>query len=354
MMPPRGTPAPKVLVATTGAATAVGKTAPSSAAAVRAGISRVGEHPFLFDLCGEPLRIAAASYLDMDLCGEQRLASLAQRAAAEALTPIIGLRPSSLPIFIGLPPPRPGRSLSTVACLRQITIDEVVKAGFRPGELQIFETGHCSGTMAVEAGWRWIQSGHAELALCGGVDSYRDTETMQWLHSCQQLHGAEQNPWGFVPGEGSAFTVLAVEQIARQISRSGLLELVAAATTYERNLIKTKTVCTGDGLTELFRTLGAALPTGCVIDRLLSDMNGEPYRADEFGFAVARTSALFRAPLDFLTPCTSWGDVGAATGPLLMVLAKAAVERGWAQGPFAGAFTSAEPGERSGFLIRRV
>ena len=81
-------------------------------------------------------------------------------------------------------------------------------------------------------------------------------------------------------------------------------------------------------------------------------MNGEPYRADEFGFATIRAGGLFRDPSAFTAPADCWGDVGAASGPLFLVLIDAATRKGYAPGPVLAAFTSSESGERCGFVTR--
>ena len=81
-------------------------------------------------------------------------------------------------------------------------------------------------------------------------------------------------------------------------------------------------------------------------------MNGEPYRADEFGFATVRAGGLFRDPSAFTAPADCWGDVGAASGPLFLVLADAATRKGYAPGPALAAFTSSESGEQCGFVAR--
>ena len=87
-------------------------------------------------------------------------------------------------------------------------------------------------------------------------------------------------------------------------------------------------------------------------DHMYCDMNGEPYRADEFGFATIRAGGLFRDPSAFTAPADCWGDVGAASGPLFLILAEAAIRKGYAPGPVLAAFTSSESGERCGFLTR--
>src|SRR4029077_19746565 len=114
-------------------------------------------------------------------------------------------------------------------------------------------------------------------------------------------------------------------------------------------LIKTGTVCLGDGLTALFRALAGEPPT-VKADHLYCDMNGEPYRADEFGFAIIRAGGLFRDSSAFTAPADCWGDVGAASGPLFLVLIDAATRKGYAPGQVLAAFTSSESGERCGFV----
>jgi len=343
-----------VIVAGLGAATAVGMNAPSSAAAVRAGISGITDHPFLFDVVGDPFRVTQAGYLDIDLCGADRLGELARRAASEALEHIAKAEASILPIFIGLPSARPGRPQEAAEVVSEEVHNQVTQAGLQPGDVQIIETGHSAGTMAIQAAWELVRSGGADLSLCGGVESYREPQTMAWLEANGQVHGAADNSWGFTPGEAAGFVVLAAAGTADRINSAATLELLTAVTTRETKLIKTDTVCTGEGLTALFRAFGVALPPGSQVDSLDCDMNGEPYRADEFGFAIARTAELFRSPLDFHTPATSWGDVGAASGPLLLVLADASVRRGYSPGPLIATFTSAESGERSGFVVRAL
>ena len=87
-------------------------------------------------------------------------------------------------------------------------------------------------------------------------------------------------------------------------------------------------------------------------DHLYCDMNGEPYRADEFGFATIRAGGLLKDPSAFTAPADCWGDVGAASGPLFLVLIDAATRKGYAPGQILAAFTSSESGERCGFVTR--
>ena len=78
-----------VVVVALGASTPVGRDAWSSAAAVRAGISGFGQHPYMIDTAGEPMRVAMAPWLDIGLSGVERLGALLFPAIDQALEPVV-------------------------------------------------------------------------------------------------------------------------------------------------------------------------------------------------------------------------------------------------------------------------
>jgi 3-oxoacyl-[acyl-carrier-protein] synthase-1 len=80
-------------------------------------------------------------------------------------------------------------------------------------------------------------------------------------------------------------------------------------------------------------------------------MNGEPYRADEYGFTVTRTRERFEAASEFVAPADCWGDVGAASGPLLAVLAVVAHAKRYARGGASLLWASSDSGERAAALL---
>jgi 3-oxoacyl-[acyl-carrier-protein] synthase-1 len=346
--------AKSVVVVGVGARTAIGLTGPATAAAARAGIAGFENHPFMVDTAGKRMIVAAAPYLSMDLTYVDRLAELAVPAAIEAVAVLAKAADGKkiIPVFVGLPPSRPGRPKNaTDAIVARIRME--LSSHYRVANVVPIETGHAGGTMALQAAWEAVRSGSAEFALAGGVDSYMEPETLEWLEANDQLHssGEENNPYGFIPGEAGGFVLLASADAAERLKLYSALEVRIVAAARETNLIKTDSVCRGEGLIALFRTLSGDPPTTRV-DHLYCDMNGEPYRADEFGFATIRVGKLFRDPSSFTTPADCWGDVGAASGPLLLLAADAATRKGYAHGPVLAGFTSAESGERCGFVVR--
>jgi len=331
-----------------GAVTAVGLTAPSAAAAVRAGIAGFGEHPFMIDRQGEPMIVARVPGLEDQPQAINRCTALAVPAAREALSPWNTARnpKGKIPLFFGLPPKRPGRA----ADLENHFADALGReTGI--GSIECISTGHAAGLMALEAGCRKIVNGSAEFCLVGGVDSYLEPETLEWIEANDQLHcGLNAN--GFLPGEAAGFCLVCSQPAAERFNLKVLARLWTVATAREHNLIKTDTVCLGKGLTEVFQKVFSQLPSATDrIDRTICDMNGETYRADEYGFAVSRLATRFVSASDFVAPADCWGDIGAASGPLFVSLVIAAGQRGYAHANHNLVWTSSESGERSAAIV---
>jgi 3-oxoacyl-[acyl-carrier-protein] synthase-1 len=82
-------------------------------------------------------------------------------------------------------------------------------------------------------------------------------------------------------------------------------------------------------------------------------MNGERYRGTEYGFAVLKTSGLFKDAAAFEAPADCWGDVGAASGPLYVSLVVEAQARGYGTGQLSLLWASSESGRRAAAILRR-
>jgi 3-oxoacyl-[acyl-carrier-protein] synthase-1 len=332
-----------------GAVTAVGLTAPSAAAAVRAGIAGFGEHPSIIDRQGEPMIVAAVPNLVNGSGASQRFGKLATEAIREALAPVEAHRRDlgNISLFLGLPPQRPGRPPD----LERQLVDAAGRAA-GISSVECIATGHSAGLMALEAASRKVLTNPAGFYLAGGVDSYLQPETLKWLEANDQLHNG-LNAYGFLPGEAAGACLLCSQQAAERFHLRILARVWTAATTRETKLIKTETVCLGKALTEVFQRVCAELPSSAdQVDHSICDMNGEPYRADEYGFAVSRVGELFVNASEFLAPADCWGDVGAASGPLFANLVIAAGQRGYTAGRHHLVWTSSESGERCAAILQ--
>lgn len=341
-----------VFITGLGANTPVGRGAWASAAAVRAGISGFTQHPFMIDTAGEPMRAAIAPWLDVGVTGVDRLEALLFPAIDEALSVVAAppASPSRWAIALGLPSPRPGLAEDIGAELTRRLARRYASVF---GSSALFAAGHAAGLLGLKASCTKLSEGALDACVVAGVESWLEPETLEWLEQCDQLHGAGplNNAWGFIPGEAGAALLLVSESAARAMALRPLAAVLGVGSAHEPKRIKTETVCIGEGLTEAFRAALARLSAGGKVTDVYCDMNGEPYRADEFGFATLRTKEFFESASDFVAPADCWGDVSAAGGLLHAVLACAAARKGYAAGPLAFVWASAELGERAAALL---
>lgn len=328
-----------------GACTPIGQGAWASLAAARAGLCGFRQHPYLIDTAGEPMRVAAVPWLDAAMPVAERCLAMLLPALEQALAGVPATRRVALEL--GLPPPRPGREGDLAEWLK----DAIARRfGRRVAAVRTHECGHAAGLLALDAALKRFEGGSVEVCLVAGVDSYLAAETLEWIEACDQLHGGGplNNAWGYIPGEAAG--VLCVEPVRGE--GDALAEVMAVGLGREPCLIKTDTVCIGAGLTEALRAALAALPAGERIDDVYCDMNGEAYRADEYGFSCLRTKQHFRAAADFVAPADCWGDVGAAGAPLHAMQAIAACRKGYANGTRSLVWASSEGGERGAAVLR--
>ncbi len=341
-----------VYIAALGACTPVGRDALSSAAAVRAGISGFVQHPYMIDTAGEPMRAAIAPWLDIDLQGLERFEALLFPAIDQALESVAGDAGAKLRIglALGLPSTRPGLPADIGKALRAAIAERYPN---RFVAQALLECGHAAGLLGMHATVRKMAAGVFDACIVAGVESYLAPETLEWLEGNDQLHSAGplNNAWGFIPGEAAGAALLVTDHALARLGVVPLGRVLGVGQGFEENRIKTETVCIGEGLTTAFREALSALPPDAKVTDVYCDMNGEPYRADEFGFAALRTKEAFVSASDFIAPADCWGDVSAASGPLALLLSTMASQKAYANGPLTFVWGSSETGERGAALL---
>jgi len=334
-----------------GAVTPIGRSALTSAAAVRAGISGFSQHAFMVDAAGEPMRIAQCSWLAAEpnianhilhcltTAIQQSLVMLADAAVEVPLT-----------LFINLPLARPG-----LPEMIATTVQEEIVRSFAGvfSRIAVAQVGHAGGLLAMQSALRTLATNPAAACVIAGGDSYLDPDTLEWLEETEQLHGAGErnNAWGFVPGEAAGAVLLMTADRARTLGLPPLARVVAVGNARETHLNRSGQVCIGEGLTSAIRLATEGYGSGHCLTDVYCDMNGDPYRADEFAFTVTRVRERFVAASDFMAPADCWGDVGAASALLYVALASIASLKGYARGNDALVWCSSDSGERAAAAI---
>ena len=337
-----------VHIVAVGARTPLGLTAETSMAAVRFGITQVNDHPFIVDRVANPVRLALDSQLDPGLMGPQRLVEMAATAIEEIYIQFEGLlsRFTSVPVLLGLPEERPGWSETNMQMVRDELSQKLASQ-----QLDIYPHGHAAGLMALIVACARIKTGQTEICIVAGVDSYLQSETLQWLDENKQL-ATSYHRGAFFPGEGAGACLLASESVVNRFNLHSMARIRGGGEAKEAHIIKTGKICLGDGLTECVRKAvdPLVLPHE-IVEGIICDINGERYRSEEWGFSLLRVSQVFVDPTDYEAPASCWGDVGAASGPLFIVLAVTAAVKGWAKGKRYLIWCSSEGGQRAALML---
>jgi 3-oxoacyl-[acyl-carrier-protein] synthase-1 len=307
----------------------------------------------MIDTAGEPMRVALAPWLDINLNGVERFVALLCPAidqVLESLPVIPPHHPLRLTVCLGLPSARPGLPPDLQAEL-------VARIGQRYNGIvsgvASFPQGHAAGLLALGTAVKQLAQNALDACVVAGVDSYIEPATLEWLEECEQYHGAGplNNAWGFIPGEAAGALLLMRGGLIERFRLTPLARILGVGSAFEPKRVKTDTVCVGEGLTQAFRQTLAALPQGDRVTDVYCDMNGEPYRADEYGFASLRTKEAFESASGFIAPADCWGDVAAASGPLHVGIAAAAGTKHYANGRYSFVWGSSEGGERGAVLM---
>jgi 3-oxoacyl-[acyl-carrier-protein] synthase I len=304
-------------IAGIGAQCSIGLSAPAVAAAVAGAINR-----FQFDehirsgRTGANLTCAWLDTLPERSMGADRMQPLALAAADEAIEMMPHLANVPVPVLLALPAPRPGFDDEAGKRLARAIV-QALPIDVDKRSCSIVLEGHAGGVTLLLEAERLLVAGAAPAVLVGGVESYRDLEALRFIEQTGRLR-TEDDALGWIPGEGASFLLLTTTLRAERLGISPMMTLDAAATAIEPLPWYSGQPTIGAGLTEALREV---LGDPGVRVEVYCDLNGEPWRADEWGYAYLRTAVHYTEPLVITHPADCWGDVGAASGPMLIALA---------------------------------
>jgi 3-oxoacyl-[acyl-carrier-protein] synthase I len=336
-----------------GAVTAVGLTAVQSAASVRAGICRLGEHPLAWSMTDppffeepEPLVCAAVATLEPVLAEPDRFLNLAL-APLQELVSSAGLQREDIPragLFLALP-----YNVASVVGPDVLLYEFRRRAAWRQLALQETVCGGPTGffralAMARDA----LAAGRCWYALVGAVDSHLGEATMRRLDEAGRLRSPRSRD-GFFPGEAGAWLWLEQRALAERRGVMPRAVLHGPVLAWEPQPFTGDRQSTGTGLTTALR--GAVSGCGVAPRWVIADLNGESFRAFEWGLAVTRLGADLAGLREVTHPADCWGDVGTAGPPLFIMLACEAFRRRWAPARQALVFAGHDAGERGAAVV---
>lgn len=310
-----------------GMVTPVGLDAASSCAAMRARLDGFCETRFIGP--GGDWLIGAPVPLPRNWIGQVRMARLLSGAIVEIFRKVPEAEGNSAFLLCLAEEARPGRPVRDVASL----INEVIAIiGLAPDtRMQVVAHGRPSGFVALHQARRLIAEG-AQNVMIAGVDSYLTTVSVaHYLAEERLLSPANAN--GFIPGEAAAAVLCSAGQGRLALTGLGLAREVASIYNGQGEEPGEHRPLRGDGMTAAYNmALDEANVDLAHVEYRISDLIGESYWFKQSALAQLRLERGRKEFQDFWSPGENLGNVGAAVGPLMLGIALAAVEKGYAMG----------------------
>jgi 3-oxoacyl-[acyl-carrier-protein] synthase I len=349
------------------AVTPLGFDAEQSCAAVRAGVNRFAEHPFHVCLTadpenpvGEPLIASLLSELDPELLGRERLLALAV-PTCKALLAKSGIKRADLAkggLLLSLPDAAPGSTDKDASALIADLCKRLGIPAFKV--MKACRLGHTGMASSLQEASKLLAAGEVEFCLVAGLESHHEPERLERLDEKWRIK-SERNADGYTPGEAAVALLLetAARAAARKAKPLGILSAFGFGK--EARPFASELLSTGEGLSKALQPALShppqAKPTAADAGApggnprwVLCDMNGESYRAAEWGIVLTRLGDKLD-PVVLTHPADCLGDVGAASGGILIAYALHAFHRGYAPAGDALIWNASDDGARSALLV---
>ena len=346
------------VIVAVGMVTAVGLSAPETAAAVRAGVARFTATP-IHDQRSEPFTLAVVpdEGLPPLVDSLQQMAGLSSREirllrlAAGPIAECLAALPKSAGkpgVLLALPETQTARPLDAAAFSNHLWAQ--CGGEFDAQRSAAPDVGRAGGLIAIARAAEAIRSGQASFMIAGGVDSYRDLHVLGTLDLQKRVKSTVHLD-GFIPGEGAAFVLLANREAAAAANLKPLATVSPVAYSMETGHLYSEQPYRGDGLAGTVTQLVSAGVMSAPIAEVWSSMNGENHWAKEWGVAFLRNRSAFLDGHRIHHPADCFGDAGAACGPAMVALQALGMRGSYRLAP-ALVYCSSDAGPRAAVALR--
>lgn len=254
---------------------------------------------------------ASIPLLDRDIRGCERLYKLLELTLEKIKPELAYFENKKAALFIAFPEEANGLQLEAIEDYLQLDLPENVVLKIVPGDqTEIFRI--------INKAKQYLQNGRLDCCIVGAVDSWIDPKRLEFLDEATLLK-SQKNRDGFNPGEACCLVVLESQQHAARHQRTVLAKIGRVGEGVEKNDYASGKQSSGTGLATAIR---AALGDDALhFDEVYCDLNGESYRAFEWGLMMSRLGPELDPVKSLIHPAEATGDVGAASGALLLLCA---------------------------------
>jgi len=317
----------KLYIAGMGMITPVGWNVPMTAAAVKAGISAYAASGYAnqqgqaITMAGVPTSVFFESDAQIDEGVwyselHDHIIKMAIIAIKEACAKQPIMRP--VPLILGMPEILPDvEHISATSLITNLVNN--CQPWLRTQHCSTIAGGRAAGMEALESAFRVMDDVPGPFMLIGGSDSFRNYTRLRPLGAAGRLSviGSADS---FVPGEAAGFLLLTRQPKLALVRNGHMIALHEPGVADEPGHLYSDQPYRGDGLDQAFKK-ALANQSEQSIHIIYSSMNGENHWAKESGVAYLRNKASFRDPVRVEHPADCFGDLGSATGAVLIALA---------------------------------
>ncbi len=247
------------------------------------------------------------------------------------------------------------RTLDDIPVLTKELLEPLLRKAFDVAQAQqpatlynVYADGAVGFIDALQDAAKSINAGEIDTLLICCADSFLDFATLSWLESTGRLKTPDV-PVGMQPGEAAA--VVAVTSSSQSNAR---LRIETTSSAIEDASFVSKEICVGRALAGC---IGACLAVDGDDGRrpiwLVSDLNGESYKAQEWGHMLVRLREAHQQIADSIVwfPAMGVGEVGAAFPAMAIGFIQQSINRGYAPASSALVCCSADHGPRGAYLL---
>ncbi len=344
-------------ILSSGALTSVGFSTAQTCAAIRAGISGFSDSNFNFKPIYQSFELnpITAAHAPLDFSPDEYNSFIRlSRMAAHALNECIegkDINPSRTALLLGLREPfrkdpyLDGRYEELLTDIqREVGVQFHSKSCVLP-------LGRAATFRGLQIARQLLNENDLETCIVGGVDSYINEFDLSRFEETYRILSPSVSR-GFIPGEGAAFVVVTNRRVHTSTKIAGKILGIGLANEEAKVTVLSDGHPTGKGLQ---RALAAAIQDAdfseSEINFRVSDLNGESYYGIESMLAMTRFYKSRREHLEIWHPADSVGDIGAAAGALLVIVASVGIVKGYAPGQIAMCEASSDEGLRAGCIV---
>lgn len=303
-----------------------------ASAALATGMSLIRRHPFHLDCSGSAARVSL--FAQPAVFDASRWIDLARAALVDLHRQLPAPLPNDLQharykLYLTTPP---ADRVGVPADLAERLSQALAAGPFQFHSVQCVTGGHAAAVRMVHRASQ-AAADHGHCAIVLAVDSWLHPDALWWLERKQLLHGAghlyhseiRRNPYGRIPSEAGAAVMV-------HGSVSGWCRLQGIGLADEAIVRTDPRPCIGLGCTQAAQQALSGSSPEQKITHIVNDLNGEPYRADQFGFTCLRIASSLTDRWETITPALVSGDVGTATSVLQIALSANLLRRQAAAG----------------------